>query len=115
MIITIIDTSKNQPKDLDSDNQINVSRLIVYLAAKKENIGSPEKRSATEEESRTIKRQRSTSAPAGSVVDGTSTEVRYIDIGTKGRTGTGRNTGLHRCHPHRATFGSYQGGETVTC
>jgi hypothetical protein len=74
MIITIIDTSKNQPKDLDSDNQINVSRLIVYLAAKKENIGSPEKRSATEEESRTIKRQRSTSAPAGSVVDGTSTD-----------------------------------------
>jgi hypothetical protein len=29
---TISDTSKNQPKRLDSDNQINVSRLIVYLA-----------------------------------------------------------------------------------
>ena len=29
-IITISDTSKNQPKRLDSDNEIKVSRLIVY-------------------------------------------------------------------------------------
>jgi hypothetical protein len=81
MIITFIDTSKNQPKSLDSDNQINVSRLIVYLAADKENIGSPDKRSATEEESRTIKRRRSTSAPTGSVVGfgGTSTSAPAKD------------------------------------
>ena len=31
LIITVSDTSKNQPKRLDSDNQINVSRLIVIL------------------------------------------------------------------------------------
>ena len=31
LIITISDSSKNQPKRLDSDNQINLSRLIVNL------------------------------------------------------------------------------------
>ena len=31
LIITISDTSKNQPKLLDSGNQINLSRLIVIL------------------------------------------------------------------------------------
>jgi len=32
LIITGGDTHKNQPKRFDSDNQINVSRLIVILA-----------------------------------------------------------------------------------
>ncbi len=32
LIITISDTSKKQPKSLDSDDQINLSRLIVNLA-----------------------------------------------------------------------------------
>jgi hypothetical protein len=31
LIITISDTSKNQPKWIDTDDQINLSRLIVYL------------------------------------------------------------------------------------
>jgi hypothetical protein len=36
LIITISDTSKDQTlKNLDSDNQINVSRLIVYLVLKR--------------------------------------------------------------------------------
>jgi hypothetical protein len=33
LIITISDTCKNQPKRLDFDNTINLSRLIVSLAA----------------------------------------------------------------------------------
>ena len=31
LIITISDTSKNQPKWIDTDDLINLSRLIVYL------------------------------------------------------------------------------------
>ena len=32
LITTISDTSKNQPKRLDSDNHINLSRLVGLLA-----------------------------------------------------------------------------------